>query len=375
MNPAFALAFSAGTVVLLAALLIAMPAIVPRTVPLGVTIPPDRTGDPAVRRALRRYRLGQVAAGVIAFAVGAVLAVTAPVVGVILPVFVVLLLGAVVYVVARRRIIAAKRDGDWYAGVPVRRSAEVTAPVPHHLPIVWPIIAIVAFAAATAIGIAVYPRLPDPMPVHFDAAGLADRYEPKSIWSVFSVLPIAVGIVVLLVAIAIVVSRAPLRAIAGDAPAGALDRAAARRSAIASMLLQLAAALAVSLSLLNVLVWTAPALIGLVVGTVVTLALVVAVIVVAVVRFARIALAAPAPAPAPAPHPVPARASVDDDRHWKGGLVYVNRDDPAVWVPRRFGIGWTPNLGRPAGLVVGILLLAVIAGSLVAVFVTATLTH
>jgi uncharacterized membrane protein len=29
----------------------------------------------------------------------------------------------------------------------------------------------------------------------------------------------------------------------------------------------------------------------------------------------------------------------DDDRYWRGGLFYINRDDHALWVPRRFGLG------------------------------------
>jgi uncharacterized membrane protein len=37
----------------------------------------------------------------------------------------------------------------------------------------------------------------------------------------------------------------------------------------------------------------------------------------------------------------------DDDRFWKGGLVYVNRDDPALCVNARFGFALTPNLGNP----------------------------
>jgi uncharacterized membrane protein len=36
----------------------------------------------------------------------------------------------------------------------------------------------------------------------------------------------------------------------------------------------------------------------------------------------------------------------DDDALWRGGLLYVNQDDPALFVPRRFGIGWTINLGN-----------------------------
>jgi uncharacterized membrane protein len=37
----------------------------------------------------------------------------------------------------------------------------------------------------------------------------------------------------------------------------------------------------------------------------------------------------------------------DDDRFWKAGLLYVNRDDPAIVVGARFGVGWTPNFGNP----------------------------
>ena len=41
-------------------------------------------------------------------------------------------------------------------------------------------------------------------------------------------------------------------------------------------------------------------------------------------------------------------AVCDDDRFWKAGLLYVNRDDPAIVVGARFGVGWAPNLGNPA---------------------------
>jgi uncharacterized membrane protein len=37
----------------------------------------------------------------------------------------------------------------------------------------------------------------------------------------------------------------------------------------------------------------------------------------------------------------------DDDRYWSGGLFYNNPDDPAMFVPKRFGLGWTLNFGHP----------------------------
>lgn len=47
----------------------------------------------------------------------------------------------------------------------------------------------------------------------------------------------------------------------------------------------------------------------------------------------------------------------DDDRFWKAGLVYVNRDDPAVFVCARFSFAWTVNFGNPTAwlLVAGFL--------------------
>ncbi|GAA3737054.1 hypothetical protein GCM10022205_23790 [Spinactinospora alkalitolerans] len=53
----------------------------------------------------------------------------------------------------------------------------------------------------------------------------------------------------------------------------------------------------------------------------------------------------------------------DDDRFWHlAGTVYANRADPAVWVSKRaMGVGWTMNVGHPAGLAIACVLLAVIA--------------
>jgi len=36
-----------------------------------------------------------------------------------------------------------------------------------------------------------------------------------------------------------------------------------------------------------------------------------------------------------------------DSRHWIGGLIYYNRDDPSLLVEKRVGIGWTFNFAQP----------------------------
>ena len=57
------------------------------------------------------------------------------------------------------------------------------------------------------------------------------------------------------------------------------------------------------------------------------------------------------------------------DRYWKAGLIYVNPDDPALFIEKRFGVGYTINFGRPASwLILGaIALLPVIIGLVIKV--------
>lgn len=43
---------------------------------------------------------------------------------------------------------------------------------------------------------------------------------------------------------------------------------------------------------------------------------------------------------------------IDEDRYWKGGLIYMNRQDPSVFVEKRFGVGWTMNFANPRGYIV-----------------------
>ena len=52
----------------------------------------------------------------------------------------------------------------------------------------------------------------------------------------------------------------------------------------------------------------------------------------------------------------------DDDRYWYAGVFYNNPDDPALFVPKRFGLGWTLNFGHPQAklVLIGILLLMLV---------------
>lgn len=69
----------------------------------------------------------------------------------------------------------------------------------------------------------------------------------------------------------------------------------------------------------------------------------------------------------------PRTISRDDERYWYGGVFYNNPDDPALFVPKRFGFGWTMNFGHPQAKVVLIALMLLVLLPPVAMAIIGTL--
>jgi len=367
----FVLWFSIAIITLIAALMFVMPAMVRPTLPLGVSVPQSRIAEPVVRTSVRRYRMALAGAWIVGIALTLLLYSPFPVAASIVPVLAVLVLGALAYVISRTAIIRAKDDGNWYQGVSVRLTADVSADsAAAHPPFAWIIAAVVILLAATAIGVAAYPHLPDPTPIHWNDAGHADGYAAKSVWSVFGSLMVGFGVIVLLFACSFLVRLSPTRATPTDDPAQQDRRTALQRRLMSSLLGQLAVVISIQIGCLAVAGWLAPGAPGLMVaGAIVLVVLLLVVLIVFVVRYRRAVAswsASPQTSRADAP---------DDDRYWRGGMVYINRNDPAVFVPKRFGVGWTVNLGSVGGIALGILLLVIVIAAIVTAIVAPGAGH
>ncbi|TAM68333.1 MAG: DUF1648 domain-containing protein [Microbacteriaceae bacterium] len=368
----FVLLFGVVICTLMAGLLFAMPAIVHPTVPLGVSVPHDRVGDPVIRAAVCRYRVAIVGCWVLAIA-GTILladevglALTVPVLGLVV-------LGAVSYLLARSTISHAKRVGHWYEGVPVRLRAEITAHASPRPSPWWAVVSVLLLLATVVVGVAVYPTLPETLPVHWNAAGEIDGYAAKSIWPVFGPLLIGLGLVALLFATSYLGRLTTGRSAASDTLEQAAHRADVQRRLLVSLIGQLGLVVTLMICALTVTGWFAPkSNVPFVVFPVALIVLIAAMLTVFVVRYsrsiARSQVAATAGNAATgtnlADRTARAADAPDDDRYWKGGLIYVNRNDPAVFVPKRFGVGWTVNLGSAGGFAIALLLVLVVVGAI-----------
>lgn len=318
------------------------PSLSSRTVRFGVRVPDDRVADPVVQRETRRFRTTLLIAGAIIAAVGVGLVLTAGVALVPAPVLAQLIVWYLLYYRANRVITAAKEEGGWFAGKRQAVTADTTLRSdPPKFPWAWLLLPVLVVVASAVLGVIRYPELPDPMPMHFDINGVADRFAPKSVGSVFTVVFIQFGLTVLLCAIAALVFRGP----ADVDPARPAASVRAHREFITRLgkgFIALATLIDLGLLATDLAMWNGSPNPGVLLPLTLGPILVgVALLVVIIVRRNRDR----------EPDEHTGLSHRDDDNNWIGGILYRNADDPSWFVQRRFGVGWTVNVGNRVALV------------------------
>jgi uncharacterized membrane protein len=354
------------TVGLAGAGMVLAPVISKPTVPFGVRVPPERTVAPAIRVQRRAYAgrtLTVVAAcTAAAFSLPGGTPWWAPRLILVLELFLCL----TCVQLARRQIIAVKQAEHWFAG---HRQAVVAdtgwRASPPRFPVRWLLPALAVIAATVATGLLRYPDLPA-----YLAMG-AGRVLPKSPASAFAPVIGQAFVTALWTGVLLLACRARPDLDAAD-PAASAERYRAFVSRAVKAMLTLVACVDVTLLLSGLRDWRVlPLSHGA--GTVELLPLAVGLgtlLAVAVRTGQGGYRLAPAGGAWRAAHAT-ATADRDDDRFWKAGLFYVNRDDPALMVAKRFGAGWTVNFGNR----VSWLLVAALVGTPVGLTVLLSALH
>jgi len=319
------------------ALMCSLPAVTRPTLQFGVRVPRERAGALVIRRERRAYYWRTAAIG----ACCTVVAVTVQGYGSWLPRIILLPemaadLGC--FWAARRKIAAVKNADNWFAGLRQTVVADTSWRTdPPRFPVRWLIPALTVMTATAAVGALRYPALP----AHI--VTVSGHRAPKQVVSVLIVAG-QLYFTTVYSGLMLIVHRSRPDIEAADPVASAL-RYRRFLAAFTRALLTLAALADTSLLLIALRDWQVyrpsdanrvlpvlPFAAGLV--------LLAAVVLRAGQGGSRLngnvrglALAA--------------GTDRDDDRFWKGGLFYVNRDDPALVVGARFGFGWALNFGNP----------------------------
>lgn len=315
----------------------------------GVHVPEGHQDDPSLRTANRVYAAGVSLGGLAGLPFLAAATQPGEVAVGLAALLVIAGVGVASYFLARHDVLQAKIAGAWEAGA---RPVAVAELLPSHVDRAWPIWVLPATAIWVAFlvwGILLYPTLPASLPTHFGTNGVPNAYSPKSISSAFIGSEIGAAMLVLftLLGAAITRARAPLDP---KRPVGDAARQFQFRFQGVRALLGLMACVELTIGFASAQTWTVLPATGvgefytlgpILVGTIGVL--------VVVLRLGQLGSRIPLP---PEPSGVrftdaQLRRLHDDDALWRGGVLYYNREDSALLVPRRFGVGWTLNWGNP----------------------------
>lgn len=335
-----AIALSSGLSALVLAMALVLPSITSPSVPFGVRVPTQRADDPTVIRQVRLYRWRVLVAGILAGGVGVVIyAVTGE--ALLLPLSVLAIVGVWYgcFFWAHHEIRAAKAVGGWYEGlhqgIAVDTGLRTDRP---RFPWLWLAPAVIVTLATVVIGAISYPSMPQILAVHYGARGVPDRLVAKSVGAAFSQVFVQIGVTALLVGLAAAIV---LRSRPDIDPAHPVGSARWHRQYVslgAKTLLGLVAMIDLGMAGSSLLMWT---------GTVTAWARLVVVLPILTAVAVAVVVLARNNRERDAGEQDTGLTHRDDDTYWRGGLFYVNRDDPALLVARRFGVGWTLNFGNP----------------------------
>ena len=339
------LAFTVALVPLTGIMTIVTPFLMRRGEVFAVTVPDTAAHDPYLRRLKRCYALIMSALTAVLTAVGAFGAFTGDA-GLALAVLCVGMLllcvgsyGLMLYF--RAKVQSYKKEQGWQASA--RESVAVVgdAPVPRAVSLKWNLLYLPVIAVTLAIGAVGYAQMPDLIPQHMNFQGEVTEYMEKTPFTIL-VPALIVAFVAACMAFAhwtILRSKRP-----SNPSAPATSALAYGRFARAQSILLVAGGLALSL-LGPVMELSFIGVIGLEQAGVFVVALALVIVVGSIVIslvygqggsrvFSRMAASE--------------RLLADDDEHWKLGVFYYNPDDASLFLPERFGIGWTMNWARPA---------------------------
>lgn len=208
-----------------------------------------------------------------------------------------------------------------------------------------------------------YLELPDKIPGHFNAAGEVTRYDNKSLFSVFSIPLVQLGLTALMFGLFKVLRVARITINPAKPKTSLLQgQLANRRWGIFTVLMAI---------LLNLqLLYTQLMVLQLVDSSksmLITMLLTGGIIVLVIITGfmtgqggSRIRVK-----DEEQENPNLRLITRDDDRYWKLGMLYYNPDDPTLWVEKRFGIGWTINHGHPVGKVLTVIIIVLLGAALI----------
>ena len=325
-----------------------VPYMTEKTVNFGVRTPESQLGSKVIKSARKTYT-----ALVLVFT--AVLVITGlfifPNYILLLALFPLLLvaLSFSTYLPEHYRIERVKKTENWIGESSSTITANFVSGRSDPFPWFFAIPGIVEVVLLVVTGIAYYPSIPAVFPTHYGANGLPNEYSAKSIISVFLLGFISTAVTLLMILIAYVIDKTPLRI---SSPSLAdQERAIIFRKRMTEVMLVIPVFINLTFIVGSYNEWGILSVRSDSLTLFLLLPVFAMVIVIIIVSLKTGQLGSNLKLENEnddRAYPIESGSAgvKDDDLYWCGGVIYVNKNDRRILVPKRFGVGYTFNMGH-----------------------------
>jgi uncharacterized membrane protein len=329
----------------------------------SVTIAEDARHHPEVRTLIARWRISNAVIGLVTAGACAVTFLLPPSFALsILPVLLLayLIMVPAIYVAFHRQALAfalpAQGSATRVASLRPRPSGTLISSW-------WELVPLSVIALTVILLVMRYPTAPAVIPTHFDLTGHANQFATKSIWTFFSIVGVQLGVWVILTLLGAGLSRSRVTPSTGAA-------GESYRHMWARLVFVIKTGTVILLSIADLLTTSHPQP-GVLAGPLAALPIAFLVTILALtltlaLRYGQSGWRQLRRTGSP----MTARGDATPDSAWKGGVFYYNPDDPALFVEKRYGLGWTLNFGHPQAklILVGLLLVPLVLSLLPVLF-------
>ncbi|WP_246366941.1 DUF1648 domain-containing protein [Paraliobacillus salinarum] len=355
------------TILFISLFQIGIPFFVKRTVVFGVTIPYEQAQHPKVMQYKKVYAILTALVAIAAIVgfftwgqTGRVSETQLVLIGSIAP-FIILIAGLSFYFYFHYKMTHLKQEKNWFGEVKQIRVADLTARskdemLPSYVHLIPAVIAVMLIILSGNL----FDQLPNQIPIHWGPDGMPDAFTNKDWLSVLNLPIMLIMLQVMFFSINLFTKRSGIKINASNIQSSKLRQLRLRKYTswflfVTNVLMTLLFAF-LQLNLLYEDLFSNGLLVLLPIGF---MLIILAGALILAVKVGRVD--SDFEGTLVLDHSSHNKTeSVDDDQYWKGGLFYFNRNDPSVFVEKRFGIGWTLNFANPIGYFVIFLPLVII---------------
>lgn len=351
---------------------IAVPFFVKRTVVFGVTIPYTQAKHPKVMYFKRLYALftfvvgSAVTIGFLIWNQGSNVDETRLVlIGVIIP-FVIIVTGLSLYFYFHFKVIKLKQSQEWYreikqvhyADLAIRSKDEMLTSFVHFIPTIITVTIVL-------LSVKLYDQLPSQIPTHWGPDGQPDAFSDKSWLSVLGLPTILLMLQLMFFGINVFTKRSGIKINAGNVTSSRLRQLRLRKyTSWFLFVVNILMTLLFTFLQLNLIYENLFSDSLMMLAPLLFMVLILAGTLGLAVKVGRVDSDFEGNLVIDKSSKV---EGVDEDQYWIGGLIYFNRNDPSIFVEKRFGLGWTMNFANPLGyfiIIIPVVLILIISFSI-----------